>query len=145
MPYQLSSKERYETWSILSTLLFNIYTEYLMRDILHSGQGCISVEQKKINNLKYADTIVTSSQGEIIMRRIQETSGEYGLKLNLNKTTDMIAEGQNNNKLYVKYIAGFEIVNKYMSISVKSCISQLIWSKMEPRGTILLRVTNPSL
>lgn len=103
---------------VLSPLLFNIYTEYIMRDILDNWQGGVSVGGRKINNLRYADDtlIITSSveEMEFIMQRLQETSTEFGLKLNPNKTTVMIVDRQNNNQPHVGNIAGFKVVNKYL-------------------------------
>lgn len=103
---------------ILSPLLFNIYTEYIMRDILDNWQGGISVGGRKVNNLRYADDtlIITSSveEMEFIMHRLQETSADFGLKLNPNKTTIMIVDRQNNNQPHIKTIAGFKVVNKYL-------------------------------
>lgn len=46
---------------VLSPLLFNIYTEYIMRDILDNWQGGVSVGGRKINNLRYADDTLISS------------------------------------------------------------------------------------
>lgn len=51
---------------------------------------------------------------EFIMQRLQETSTEFGLKLNPNKTTVMIVDRQNNNQPHVGNIAGFKVVNKYL-------------------------------
>jgi len=52
---------------ILSLLLLNIYTEYIMRDVLDNWQVGISVGGRKVNNLRYVDDtlIITSSVEEM--------------------------------------------------------------------------------
>ena len=41
---------------ILSACLFNLYVEYIMRNVgLHEAQTGIKIAGRKINNLRYAD------------------------------------------------------------------------------------------
>lgn len=68
---------------IMSPLLFNIYSEHIMRKALADWKGAISIGGRYINNLRYADdtTIITASKEELeeLMKRIQEISIEYSL------------------------------------------------------------------
>ena len=50
---------------ILSPCLFNLYTEYIMRNAgLDEAQTGIKIARRNINNLRYADyTTLTTSQG----------------------------------------------------------------------------------
>lgn len=63
---------------ILSPLLFNVYTEYIIREILEGWKGGIAVGGRKINNLRYADDtlIIAKDEHELIniMQRLDEHS-----------------------------------------------------------------------
>ena len=73
---------------------------------------------RKIINLGYPDDtlIMASCQEEmgIIMRRLQETSEEFGLKLSPNKTSVMIIDQHNNNRPHLRGVAGFEVFHKFV-------------------------------
>ena len=52
---------------ILSPCLFNLYTEYIMRNIrLDEAQAGIKIAGRNINNLRYADdpTLLAESEGK---------------------------------------------------------------------------------
>ena len=53
--------------SILSPYLFNLYTEYLMRNAGLEAQAGIKIAGRNINNLRYADgtTLVAESEEEL--------------------------------------------------------------------------------
>ena len=58
MEQQTSSKLRkgYYQGCILSPCLFNLYAEYIMRNVrLEEAQAGIKIAWKNINNLRYAD------------------------------------------------------------------------------------------
>lgn len=75
---------------ILSSLLFNIYGEYIMRKSLENWDGGIVVGGKKISNLRYADdtTLFASSESELVelIRRVERESEQVGLHINKSKT-----------------------------------------------------------
>ena len=53
---------------ILSPCLFNLYTEYIMRNArLHEAQAGIKTARRNINNLRYADdtTLMAESEEEL--------------------------------------------------------------------------------
>ena len=53
---------------ILSPCLFNLYTEYIMRNAwLGEAQAGIKIARRNINNLKYSDdtTLMTASEEEL--------------------------------------------------------------------------------
>ena len=53
---------------ILSPCLFNLYAEYIMRNVgLEEAQGRIKIVRKSINNLRYADdtTFMVESEEEL--------------------------------------------------------------------------------
>ena len=71
---------------ILSPCLFNLYAEYIMRNIgLDEAQAGIKIAGRNINNLRYADdtTLMAGSEEElkILLMKVKEESENIGLKL----------------------------------------------------------------
>ena len=81
---------------ILSPCLFNLYTEYIMRNAgLEKAQVEIKIAGRNINNLRYADGItLTESEEELksLLMKVKVESEKVGLKLNIQKTK-IIASG----------------------------------------------------
>ena len=70
---------------ILSPCLFNLYTEYTMRNTgLEEAQAGIKIAGRNINNLRYADdtTVMAESEEELksFLMKIKEESGKSWLK-----------------------------------------------------------------
>ena len=79
---------------ILSSCLFNLYAEYIMRNAgLEESQARIKIARRNINNLRYADdtTFTAESEEELksFLMREKEESEKVGLKLNIQKTKIM--------------------------------------------------------
>ena len=79
---------------ILSPCLFNLYVEYIMRNIrLGEAQAGIKIARRNINNLRYADdiTLMAESEEELksLLLKVKEESEKVGLKLNIQKTNIM--------------------------------------------------------
>ena len=79
---------------ILSPCLFNLYTEYIMRNAgLEEAQAGIKIARRNINNLRYAnDTTLTAESEEepkSLLMKVKEESEKVGLKLNIQKTKIM--------------------------------------------------------
>ena len=75
---------------ILSSCLFNIYAEYIMRNAgLEEAQAGIKIAGGNINNLRYADdtTLMAESEEELksLLMKVKEESERVGLKLNIQK------------------------------------------------------------
>ena len=75
------------------TLLFNFYSEYIMKNAgLEEAQAGIKIAGRNINNLRYADdtTLMAESEEELKSRlmKVKEES-EYWLKLNIQKVKIM--------------------------------------------------------
>ena len=71
---------------ILSPCLFNIYTEYIMRNSgLKEAQAGIKIAGRNIKNLRYADdtTIMAESEEELnrLLMKVKVESEKLGLKL----------------------------------------------------------------
>ena len=79
---------------ILSPCLFNLYTEYIMRNtVLDEAQAGIKIAGRNINNLKYADDTTRMAESEeepkSLLMNMKEESEKVGLKLNIQKTKIM--------------------------------------------------------
>ena len=79
---------------ILSSCLFNLYAEYIMRHTgLEEAQAGIKIAGRNINNLRYADdtTVRAESEEELksLLMKVKEESEKVGLKLNIQKTKIM--------------------------------------------------------
>ena len=75
---------------ILSPCLFNLYSEYIMRNAgLDEAQAGIKIAKRNISNLRYADdtTLITESEEELksLLMKVKEESAKVGLKLNIQK------------------------------------------------------------
>ena len=78
---------------ILSPYLFNLYSEYIMRNAgLDEAQAGIKIAGRNINNLIYADdTTLMAERKEVksLLMKVKEESEKVGLKLNIQKTKIM--------------------------------------------------------
>ena len=84
---------------ILSPCLFNLYTEYIMRNIgLEEAQAGIKIAGRNVNNLGYADDTIHIAESEEelkgLLMKVKEESENVGLQLNIQKTKIM-ASGHN--------------------------------------------------
>ena len=80
---------------ILSPCLFNIYTEYLIREALEDEKG-ININGHNITNIRYADDTIILAESEQQLQRISDkldaTCEQYGMAMNAKKTKTMIVE-----------------------------------------------------
>ena len=72
------------------TCLFNLYAEYIMRNVaLDEAQAWIKIAGRNINDLRYTDdTTVMAESGEelkSLLMKVKEESKKVGLKLNIQK------------------------------------------------------------
>jgi len=79
---------------ILSPCLFNLYTEYIMRNAgLDETQAEIKIAGRNIDNLRYADdtTLTAESEKELknFLMKVKVESEKVGLKLNIQRTKIM--------------------------------------------------------
>ena len=90
----LQTKKGVRQGCTLSPCLFNLYAEYIMRNIgLAEAQAGLKTARRSINNLRYADdiTLIAESEEElkILLMKVKEESEKVGLKLNIQKTKIM--------------------------------------------------------
>ena len=79
---------------ILSSCLFNLYAEYIMRNArLDEAQAGIKIAGRNVNNLRYVydTTLMAESEEELksLLMKVKEESEKAGLKLNIRKTKIM--------------------------------------------------------
>ena len=82
---------------ILSSCLFNLYAEYIMRNAgLEEVQAGIKIARRNINNLRYADdtTLMEESEKKLksLLMKVKEERENAGSKLNI-QITKIIASG----------------------------------------------------
>ena len=82
---QLELDMEQQTGCILSPCLFNLYAEYIIRNVgLEAG---IKIAGRNINNLRYADdtTLMAESEEELksLLMKVKEDSEKIGLKLKI--------------------------------------------------------------
>ena len=79
---------------ILSPCLFNLYAEYIMKNVgLEEAQAGIKVAKGNINNLRYTnDTTLLAESEEVpksLLMKVKQESEKIDLKLNIQKTKIM--------------------------------------------------------
>ena len=106
---------------LLSPCLFNLYTEYIMRNTgLEETQAGIKIAGRNINNLRYADdtTLMAESEEELkgLLMQVKEESEKAQLKLKHSKNEDygiqshhlMANRWENNRNSDRLYFLGFQ-------------------------------------
>ena len=85
---------------ILSPCLFNLYAEYIMRNVrLEEAQAGIKIAGRNINKLRYADDttlddttlMAESKELKSLLMKVKEKNEKVGLKLNIQKTKIMVS------------------------------------------------------
>ena len=75
---------------IMSLCLFNLYSEYIMRNAgLDKAQAGIQIARRNINNLRYADDTTLRAESEeklkSLLMKVKEESQKVGLKSTFRK------------------------------------------------------------
>ena len=75
---------------ILSPCLFNLYAEYIIRNIgLDEAQAGIKIDGRNSNNFRYADDTTLMAESEelltSLLMKVKEESENVGIKLNIRK------------------------------------------------------------
>ena len=78
---------------ILSPCLFNLYAEYVMRNVgLDEAQAGIETAKRNINNLRYANytTLMAKSEEELksLLTKVKEETEKYLFKIQHSKNKD---------------------------------------------------------
>ena len=79
----------------MSSCLFNLYTEYIIRNArLDEAQPGIKIVGRNINNLRYEDDTTLMAESEelkSLLMKVKEESEKVGLELNIQKTKIMVS------------------------------------------------------
>ena len=95
MEQQTGSKSEKEyIKAVYCPLLFNLYAEYIMRNVRQDeAQTGIQIARRNINNLRYTDDTIVMAESEeelkSLLMKVKEESEKVGLKLNIQKTKNM--------------------------------------------------------
>ncbi|VEN43850.1 unnamed protein product [Callosobruchus maculatus] len=107
-------------------MLFNIYSEFVLRQVLDNWNGGITIGGSKISNLRFADdtTLIVASQEELValLNILEQHSAAYGLGINYNKTKDMIVDREHDNHPEIKSIGPCEVVQSFVYLGSLSTI-----------------------
>ena len=108
---------------ILSTCLFNLYAEYIMRNAgLEEAQAGIKIARRNTNNFRYADdtTLMAESEEELksLLMKVKEESENVGLKLNIQKTKIMASGPTTSWEIDGETV---ETVSDFIFVGTKHC------------------------
>ena len=96
--YTINIRKGVRQGYFLSPLLFNIYAENIMREVLEDWDGGIRIKGRRITNLRYADdtTLVAETKSDLIaiMERVKLANEKAGIFFNVGKTEVMMTEDQ---------------------------------------------------
>uniref|UniRef100_A0A8D8SMX4 Craniofacial development protein 2 n=1 Tax=Cacopsylla melanoneura TaxID=428564 RepID=A0A8D8SMX4_9HEMI len=79
---------------VLSPVIFNVYSEHILKEALQDMEAGILLNGERINNIRYADdTVIFADSFESLqnlMDRVTLYSRKYGLDVNISKTKCMV-------------------------------------------------------
>ena len=109
----------------MSPCLFNIYTEYLIREALEDGEG-ININGQNITNIIYADDTIILAESEQQLQhmidKLDATCEQYGMAMNAKKTKTMIVEKTSEKRCEVN-VKGQRLThvkqNKYLGTTIE--------------------------
>ena len=103
---------------VLSPLLYNLYSEMLMREVIRDEDG-ICINGKHISNIRYADdtAFIARSPEELqgLLNRLQSRGAMFGLRINIGKTKVMAISRDKTKPVIRITVAGqnLEQVNQF--------------------------------
>ena len=134
---------------ILSPYLFNTYTEHIMREAITEADG-ISIQGKKISNLRYADdtALISNSEDNLqeMVTKVSRASNNHGLYLNAKKTKVMAVSKNRTNIHIVLNNERLEQVNSYKylgaSITEEGTCTTEIRARLAMARASMLKLAN---
>lgn len=126
---------------VLSPMLFNLYSEEIMKRALDDETKGLKINGVPINNIRYADDTILMAANlndlQILVDKVNTSSEELGLSLNVKKTKFMIISKttQNNSQIHInnhtiekvdsyKYLGTIVNKNNDCSEEIKTRIGQ---------------------
>lgn len=102
---------------VLSPLLYNIYSEYIMRLVLDDWKGGIKIGGRTFSNLRFADDTVLIAESEeellTLLHSLENKSREFGLNINYGKTRVMIVDRENEGRRQPDKVGSCEVVKQF--------------------------------
>lgn len=104
---------------IISPLLFNIYVEQIIKESIADNEHGITINNRVINNLRYADDLVLLSSDrnglKTLLKKLHDASTKYNMKINVKKSKYMRMSKKEHRRLTNIDVNGqvFEEVAKY--------------------------------
>ena len=111
-PYLYMGQKRNRQWVIgrgvrqgccMSPILFNLYGEYLMKEVL-AEVGDFRIGGRIINKVRFADdtAIIAKTQEELqdMVNRLVDTERKYGMEINIDKSQVMRVTGRGRSGFY---------------------------------------------
>ena len=90
---------------ILSPVLFNLYSEYLIEEALSNKRG-LNINGENINNVRFADdTVLIAESEEDLQEMVNELNkkcSDYGMSLNAKKTKVMVIDKKEKIQCVIK-------------------------------------------
>lgn len=71
---------------LLPPMLFNIYLESIMTEVLENYCGTVSIAGRNITNLRYAADIDSEVELATLVKNLDETSSRFGMEIRAEKT-----------------------------------------------------------
>ena len=107
----------------MSPCLFNLYTEYIVRNAgLEEAQAGIKIAGRNINNLRYADdtTLMAESEEELksLLTRVKQESEKAGLKLSVQKMKIMASSPITSWQIDWERVADFILAPKSLQMVI---------------------------
>jgi hypothetical protein len=110
---------------ILSPILFNLYSEYLVSEALNGLPG-IKIGGYVINNIRYADdtTLLAENENDLktMVMNVVKIGTEYGMELNLKKTKVMVVSKEFQTKCNIiidnvplQQVEGYKYLGSYIT------------------------------
>uniref|UniRef100_A0A8D8UNP4 Craniofacial development protein 2 n=1 Tax=Cacopsylla melanoneura TaxID=428564 RepID=A0A8D8UNP4_9HEMI len=126
---------------VLSPQFFNIYSEYIFKEALHSINSGIKVGDVTINNIRYADDTVllanTMEELQNLLNEVTEVCDKYGLRLNTAKTKFMIVS-KNKSRCTTTPLKAYGVnLEKTSSINY---LGSFIHEDWDPQREIKIRI-----
>lgn len=118
MSGQATTKKGVRQGCVLSPMLFNIYSEFVMRQVLDGWDGGVTIGGTKISNLRFADdtTLIAASQGELLnlLNILEQHSAACGLSINYSKTKVMIVDREHDNHPEITSVGRCQVVQSFV-------------------------------
>jgi len=97
-------RKRVRQWRVISSILFNLYIVYMMKETVENMPGML-INGQIINNLRYADdtAFITDEESKLqdTLDKLQEVWSQYKIDVNVKKTKVVVISKKGGEKCNV--------------------------------------------